>query len=240
MCPWYVLTLAPWPSYLTNNLEQVPSPTVSETPRPFPLPSPPTSGDESLEDQGKLGEMKKKYSSELSMLNDIFPDWTDVDLVFALDVVDGDLPRTIDHIMDGNVSHFAEVKKHKDSVRSKAVDGFFTAGAAETPALAAYGGRGRFGEEHNEQGTLREDSRPLLRNASKAYQVLLQATKNMERECPDCNSKFCLNSYSPAGQRKMKSARDLYQKSRSRLMGTYKSGQLPVTLASHYPEVESC
>jgi hypothetical protein len=213
---------------------------VSETRRPFPLPSPPTSGDESLEDQGKLGEMKRKYSSELSMLNDMFPDWTNVDLVFALDGLNGDLPRTIDHIMDGNMSQFAEVKKHKNSVRSKAVDAFFTAGAAETPALAAYGGRGMLGEEHNKQDTLREDPQPLLRNASKAYQVLLQATKNMEGECPDCNSKFCLNSYSPAGQRKLKSARDLYQKSRSRLMGTYESGQLPVTLTSQYPEVESC
>jgi hypothetical protein len=213
---------------------------VSETPRPFPLPSPPTSGDESLEDQGKLGEMKEKYSSELSMLNDMFPDWTDVDLVFALDGLNGDLPRTIDHIMDGNVSQFAEVKKFKNSARPKAADGFSTAGAADNHAFAARGGSGILGEEHNEQRTLHEEPLPLLRNASKAYQVLLQATKNMEGECPDCNSKFCLNSYSPAGQRKMKSARDLYQKSRSRLMGTYESGQLPVTLASQYPEVESC
>ena len=96
------------------------------------------------------------------------------------------------------------------------------------------------GEEDDEQHIPREDPTPLLAKASRAYQVLLKAAKNMEEECLDCNSKFCLNSYSPAGQRKMKSARDLYQKSRSRLMGAYASNQLPVFLASQFPELGGC
>ncbi|KAM0721253.1 hypothetical protein Q7P37_003541 [Cladosporium fusiforme] len=103
--------------------------------------------DESLDDQGELGEMKKKYASELSMLKDMFPDWTDVDLVFALDEADGDLPSTVDMITEGNVSQFAEVKKPKDRARSKATDGFSTAGASDKPAFAARGGRGRGGIE---------------------------------------------------------------------------------------------
>jgi hypothetical protein len=126
-------------AYLTNHLKQVPSPTVSESQRPFPLPSPPTSS-----------------------------------------------------------------------------------------------------EEDNEQHTLREDPGPLLAKASRAYQVLLKATKNMEDECLDCHSKFCLNAYSPAGQRKMKSAKDLYEKSRSRLRDAYESRQLPESLANQYPEVGGC
>lgn len=103
--------------------------------------------DESLDDQGELGEMKKKYSSELGMLKDMFPDWTDVDLVFALDEADGDLPSTVDMITEGNVSQFAEVKKPKDRARSKAADGPSTAGAQDKPAFAARGGRGRGGIE---------------------------------------------------------------------------------------------
>lgn len=103
--------------------------------------------DESLDDQGELGEMKKKYPSELVMLKDMFPDWTDVDLLFALDEADGDLPSTVDMITEGNVSQFAEVKKPKDRARSKAADGFSTAGASEKPAFAARGGRGRGGIE---------------------------------------------------------------------------------------------
>jgi hypothetical protein len=108
--------------------------------------------DESLDDQGELGEMKKKYSSELSMLTDMFPDWTDVDLVFALDEANGDLPRAVDLITEGNVSQFAEVKKPKDRARSKVADGFSTAGAADKPAFAARGGRGRGGIESSRGG----------------------------------------------------------------------------------------
>ena len=110
------------------------------------------SADESLDDQGEIGEMKKKYSSELSMLRDMFPDWTDVDLVFALDEANGDLPSTVDLITEGNVSQFAEVKKPKDRARSKAADGFSTAGATDKPAFAARGGRGRGGLESTRGG----------------------------------------------------------------------------------------
>lgn len=108
--------------------------------------------DESLDDQGELGEMKKKYSSELGMLTDMFPDWTDVDLVFALDEANGDLPRAVDLITEGNVSQFAEVKKPKDRARSKAADGFSTAGAADKPTFATRGGRGRGGIESSRGG----------------------------------------------------------------------------------------
>lgn len=57
--------------------------------------------EESLDEQGELGEMKKKYASELPMLKDMFPDWTDVDLVFALQESDGDMPSTVDKITQG-------------------------------------------------------------------------------------------------------------------------------------------
>ena len=70
--------------------------------------------EESFEDQGELGEMKKKYASELSMLKDMFPDWTDTDLVFALQETDGDIANTVDKITQGSVSQFSEVKKAKD------------------------------------------------------------------------------------------------------------------------------
>ena len=55
----------------------------------------------SSEDQGELGELKKQYSSQLSLMKDMFPDWTDVDLVMALQETDGDLQTTIDRITEG-------------------------------------------------------------------------------------------------------------------------------------------
>jgi hypothetical protein len=45
--------------------------------------------------------MKKKYSDTLPMLKELFPDWTDEDLVFALEDADGDLEQAIDRISEG-------------------------------------------------------------------------------------------------------------------------------------------
>ena len=53
------------------------------------------------EDEGELGQMKKKYSDTLPMLKELFPDWTDEDLVFALEDADGDLEQAIDRISEG-------------------------------------------------------------------------------------------------------------------------------------------
>lgn len=57
--------------------------------------------DESLDDQGELGHMKKTYSTQLSFMRDMFPDWTDDDLVFAIAEADGDVQIVIDRITQG-------------------------------------------------------------------------------------------------------------------------------------------
>ena len=54
-----------------------------------------------LEEQGELGQLKKQYKSQLSTLKELFPDWTDEDLVFALQETDGDLQSTIERISEG-------------------------------------------------------------------------------------------------------------------------------------------
>ena len=56
------------------------------------------------EDQGELGELKRMYASKLSTIKEMFPDWTDEDLVFALQETNGDLERTIDRISEGTYS----------------------------------------------------------------------------------------------------------------------------------------
>lgn len=101
-----------------------------------------TNGDGALDtsaDQGELGQLKKQYSSQLSTLKELFPDWADVDLVFALQDSDGDLASTIEHITEGHVSQFAEVKKTNDRSRSKVKD----TGAATESALTSRGASGR-------------------------------------------------------------------------------------------------
>lgn len=57
--------------------------------------------EEELEDQGEIGALKKLYAAELSTLKELFSDWTDVDLVFALQETNGDLPNTIERITEG-------------------------------------------------------------------------------------------------------------------------------------------
>ncbi|KAJ9621205.1 RNAPII degradation factor [Taxawa tesnikishii (nom. ined.)] len=92
-------------------------------------------------DQGELGDLKKKYSSQLSMLKEMFPDWSDMDLLLGLQDTDGDLQTTIDRIAEGHVSQFSDVKSTKDRARSKAKDASSVPGADQS----LRGGRGRGG-----------------------------------------------------------------------------------------------
>ncbi len=53
------------------------------------------------EDEGEMGELRKMYAPKLSLVKEMFPAWTDEDLVFALQETDGDLEATIDRISEG-------------------------------------------------------------------------------------------------------------------------------------------
>ena len=55
----------------------------------------------SIEDEGEVGQLKKKYGSKVTIIKEMFPDWTDEDVVFALQETDGDLETTVDRITDG-------------------------------------------------------------------------------------------------------------------------------------------
>jgi hypothetical protein len=55
----------------------------------------------SIEDEGEVGQLKKQYGSRVTTIKEMFPDWTDEDVVFALQETDGDLETTVDRITDG-------------------------------------------------------------------------------------------------------------------------------------------
>lgn len=55
----------------------------------------------SYEDEGEMGELKKTYSSSLSTVKEMFPNWTDEDIVYALQETEGDLQATIERISEG-------------------------------------------------------------------------------------------------------------------------------------------
>ena len=60
----------------------------------------------SVEDEGEMGQLKKTYAPKLGTVKEMFPDWTDEDIVFALQETDGDLQATIERISEGIVSVF--------------------------------------------------------------------------------------------------------------------------------------
>ena len=58
----------------------------------------------SFEDEGEIGELKSKYRSLVPQVKEVFPDWTDEDVLYALQETDGDLQGTIERIASGERS----------------------------------------------------------------------------------------------------------------------------------------
>ncbi|KAI9798183.1 MAG: hypothetical protein M1833_004932 [Piccolia ochrophora] len=107
----------------------------------------------SFEDEGEIGALKKKYSTQLGQMKQLFPDWTNEDLVFALEDSDGDIERTIDRITEGTISQWGEVKqKSKDRPRSKAKDSAPSTSIDANAASTSRGGRGGRGNAENNRG----------------------------------------------------------------------------------------
>lgn len=53
------------------------------------------------DDDNVLVELRKKYSNELNQLKELFPDWSDADLLYAIDENQGDVENTATHIAEG-------------------------------------------------------------------------------------------------------------------------------------------
>ncbi|ROW07080.1 hypothetical protein VPNG_06631 [Cytospora leucostoma] len=107
----------------------------------------------SLEDQGEIGDLNKQYGTKVSLIKEMFPDWTEVDILYALKETDGDETTTIERMAEGTISQWGEVSKQKkDKSKSKSKDTFTTTTGADAPATNARsatrggrpeGGRGR-------------------------------------------------------------------------------------------------
>ncbi len=55
----------------------------------------------SPEDEGEIGELKMRHGNKVSTVRELFPDWTDEDVVFALEETGGDLESTVEKITNG-------------------------------------------------------------------------------------------------------------------------------------------
>ncbi|PQE12389.1 RNApii degradation factor def1 protein [Rutstroemia sp. NJR-2017a BVV2] len=106
-----------------------------------------TTSTASIDDNGEVGQLKKKHGSKVSTIQEMFPDWTDEDVVMALEETNGDLEGTVERITDGTISQWGAVSNSKkDRSKSKAHDsGSATAlGDSTNVGRGARGGRGGF------------------------------------------------------------------------------------------------
>ncbi|MCJ1403111.1 RNAPII degradation factor [Xylographa trunciseda] len=157
--------------YSSRGSRNGPRPTNGEKSDVLPTPS--------YEDEGELGQLKKQYASKLSTIKEMFPGWTDEDIVFALQETDGDLEGTIDRMSEGNISQWGEVKKKtKDRARSKVKEASST--ATDATAVPSRGGRGRGGSDGSRGGRGRATDRG--RGASRGLRGGIGANGNRTYE----------------------------------------------------------
>lgn len=62
-----------------------------------------TSAEPVVEDQGEIGQLKSKYASSIKLVQEMFPDWTDEDIIFAIEENGGDLEQTMNRMLEGNL-----------------------------------------------------------------------------------------------------------------------------------------
>ncbi|PIA17850.1 hypothetical protein COEREDRAFT_80186 [Coemansia reversa NRRL 1564] len=68
----------------------------------------------SLEDASELKALHSKYSGSVKALKELFPDWTEDDLLSAFKDAEGDLEGTINNITEGHATQWGEVKSRKE------------------------------------------------------------------------------------------------------------------------------
>jgi len=69
----------------------------------------------SIEDEGEVGQLKKQYGSKVTTIKEMFPEWTDEDVVFALQETNGDLETAVDRITDGKSKSSITITPNRQS-----------------------------------------------------------------------------------------------------------------------------
>jgi hypothetical protein len=54
-----------------------------------------------VEEDADVTELRKKYGASVASVKDLFPTWSDEDVLYALQECDGDVQKTVERIMDG-------------------------------------------------------------------------------------------------------------------------------------------
>ncbi|KAI9497842.1 hypothetical protein BDB00DRAFT_802119 [Zychaea mexicana] len=104
--------------------------------------------------QNNVKKLKSKYASKLSTLKELFEDWSDEDLLFALQDADGDLELTIERISAGHAVQWGEVKskKSKKEAAQKAKAAAVQPATLSTTAYSPRTERTQIPRNNNERG----------------------------------------------------------------------------------------
>lgn len=54
-----------------------------------------------FEDDAELASLRKQYAPKINLIKEMFPEWSDVDIVYALQETNGDENETVTRIADG-------------------------------------------------------------------------------------------------------------------------------------------
>ncbi len=60
-----------------------------------------------FDDDGDLGELRKLYGDKTSVIREMFPDWSEADVLFALQETNGDQSEAVTRIAEGRLAIFS-------------------------------------------------------------------------------------------------------------------------------------
>lgn len=60
-----------------------------------------------FDDEGDLGELRKLYGDKTSVIREMFPDWSEADVLFALQETNGDQSEAVTRIAEGRLAIFS-------------------------------------------------------------------------------------------------------------------------------------
>lgn len=58
-----------------------------------------------FDDDGDVSELRKQYGIKLDTIKELFPTWSDADILYALQETDGDIEVTATRIAEGTLKH---------------------------------------------------------------------------------------------------------------------------------------
>ncbi|KAK9373586.1 uncharacterized protein V1513DRAFT_465537 [Lipomyces chichibuensis] len=135
-----------------------------------------------------IQSLKVQYSAGLESLSELFPDWSEEDLLYLLSETAGDVETAVVRITEGHASQWGEVKK-KTKERSKSKGPFTTSEYTRSSGSASTRGRSRGGFESRGRGRGdRGRSRGGNVNGRVVHEVAEDSTPSLPTQATDTSN----------------------------------------------------